>query len=277
MKRTFLLLPGMLALLSVSAQTKQGTITYEKKVNMYRTITDEQMRAMIPEYRTNKFTLQFSDSSSIYHVVAEDEAPDPFAGGGGGARVFFRTSGAGGDNSILYKNFATGKSIEATDLGAKTYLIEDSIRTHQWKLTDETKAILGHPCRKAVTVQTVTVPKGMKMVTMSVNGGKATSDTTTKAADGPQTKQVEVVAWYADDIASPVGPDNNGGLPGVILQLDVNNAETVYTATNISKDINGKEMKEPTKGKKVTRTEFRKLQADAFGGQGMMKTVHIGM
>ncbi len=237
-----------------NAQVKEGTIVYERKTNMHKRITDEQMRAMVPEFNTTKHVLLFSDSTSIYKMLPEDEAPDPFDGGGGGRRVVMRMSGA--DGGELYKNFAESKSIMQTDLGAKTYIIEDSLRQQKWKLTDGTKKISGYNCRKAITKQMMRTG-GVRMIT-STNG----NTTKTDSSKASQPQEADVTAWYAEDIVSPVGPENNGGLPGVILQLDINNGEIVYTATEIKKEVNRKEIKAPSKGKKVSREEFGKLQQE---------------
>ena len=267
MKKMFLVFATAISLSALQAQIKEGTVIYERKINMHKMIQDEQMRAMMPEFRTSKHILLFSDSTSMYKSIPEDEAPDPFeGGGGGGARVIIRMGGGDGDE--LYKNFAQSKSVLMTELGAKTYIIEDSIRTQKWKLSDETKTILGHNCHKATTQQTI---MGGGMVRININGNNPGD--TTKKTNAPQAKQVDVVAWYADDIQTPVGPENNGGLPGVILQLNINDGQTVYTATEIKKEVNKKEVKEPTKGKKITKAEFQKLQMEMMnnmnhGGPG---------
>ncbi|MDE3251564.1 MAG: GLPGLI family protein, partial [Bacteroidota bacterium] len=91
------------------------------------------------------------------------------------------------------------------------------------------------------------------------------SDTTQKASAG---REVEVVAWYADDLLSPTGPENYGQLPGVILQLNVDNGTTVYTATEVSKKVDLKELKEPKKGKVMDRKDFMKMMNDMMSNQG---------
>jgi GLPGLI family protein len=260
MKRAFFLLTGLLSLSALQAQLKEGTVIYERKTNMHKTIQDEQMKAMIPEFRTSKHMLLFSDSVSMYKTVPEDEAPDPFAGGGG--RIMIR---GGSDNSELYKNFSQAKSVQATELGGKNFLIVDTIQQQPWKLGTETRQILGHTCHKAT--RKVTQPVGG--FRMNIMGGGNTTTTprdSTKPA-APTTREVEVVAWYADDIVSPVGPENYGQLPGVILQLDVDNATTVYTATEVKKSVDLKDLKEPKKGKVVTRVEYQKLMSDMMGSQ----------
>lgn len=260
------LLVLLLGITTVQAQVKEGAITYERKINMYKRITDEQMRAYIPEFRTSKHVLLFSDSASIYKTIPEDEMPE--AGNGGNVRVMVRMGG--GDADELYKDFTKSKSFRQTDIGAKTYVIEDSIKTQKCKLTDETKTILGYTCRKAVASQTQRIGGSVRMIT-NMNGN---SDTT-KNTKSTQTQEVEVVAWYAENIVSPVGPENNGGLPGVILQLDINKGEMLYTAIEIKKEVNKKEVKVPSKGKKITNEEYAKLMQQMMenmqqGGGGRM-------
>lgn len=264
MKRIFFTLSAIVSFLFCQAQVKEGTVYYDQKVNVHRTITDEQMKAMLPEFRTAKYMLLFSDSVSMYKTIPEDEAPDPFAGGGG--RMVIRMGGASGGD--LYKNLSQAKAVQASELGGKNFLIIDSIRQQPWKLGTETKTILGYTCHKA-TRKIMQPVRSVVRMSMS-QGGTATNDT----AKAPPSKEVEVVAWYADEIISPVGPESYGQLPGVILQLDVDNGQTVYTATEVKKTVDQKELKEPKKGKVVTRQEYQKLMMDMMSNQmapGMMR------
>lgn len=70
----------------------------------------------------------------------------------------------------------------------KKYLISDSIKTFDWKIDKNTKEIAGVSVRKA----TVTTDEGEKMN-----------------------------AWYALKLPYKVGPELYGGLPGLILELDI--------------------------------------------------------
>ena len=255
--------------MTLAAQQKVGTVIFERKINMHRIIQDEQMRAMMPEFRTSEHILLFSDSVSVYKLVPEDEAPDPFAGGGGGGpRIMMRFGADGGD---LYKNFAQSKSIQTSELGGKNFLITDSIRQQPWKLSTETKQILGYNRHKAT--RKINQPMmGMRRVTMTSGSGAPTIDTSSK--NKPAPKEIEVVAWFADDIISPVGPENYGQLPGVILELNIDNGQTVYSAKEVKKTVDAKELKEPKKGKVVTQQEYMKMMQELMsnqGGPGMMR------
>ena len=261
MKRAFFLVVALIGIGSIKAQVKQGTIVYERKINAHRSITNEQMRAMIPEFRISKHILLFSDSISLYKLIPENEAPDPFAGGGGGgARVSFSFTSSS-DGGELYKNFTQSKSILSSELAGKNYLITDSITQQPWKLTNETKQILGYNCLKATRKITVQ-PGPTRVMFFGSPGATATRDTTR-----PQAREVEITAWYAQDIISPVGPDTYGQLPGVILQLDYDNGATVYSALEIKKEVDQKMLKEPKKGKLVTNAEFNKLRMEMMQQQ----------
>ena len=98
-----------------------------------------------------------------------------------------------------------------------------------------------------------------------MGGGGPQQDTSTQARR--QGKEIEVIAWFADNIISPVGPESYGQLPGVILQLDADNGTTIYTATEVKKTVEQKELKEPKKGKVVTRAEYQKMMMDLMGSQ----------
>ena len=265
MKKAFLLISAAMGISALQAQIKEGTIVYERKINTHRNMPNEQMRAMVPEFRISKHLLIFSDSISVYRMIPENEAPDPFAGGagaggGGGVRMSF-TMGGSNDAGDLYKNFTQSKSILSSELAGKSYLVVDSITQQPWKLTNETKQILGYTCLKATRKITVQAAP-MRMMVINGPGGNTNRDTSR-----PQPREIELVAWYAQDIASPVGPENHGQLPGVILELDTDNGATVYKALEFKKQVDQKQLKEPKKGKTVTAAEFSKMRMDLMQQQ----------
>jgi GLPGLI family protein len=274
MKKAFLLISAAMGISALQAQIKEGTIVYERKINTHRNMPNEQMRAMVPEFRISKHLLIFSDSISVYRMIPENEAPDPFAGGagaggGGGIRMSF-TMGGSNDAGDLYKNFTQSKSILSSELAGKSYLVVDSITQQPWKLTNETKQILGYTCLKATRKITVEAAP-MRMMVINGPGGNTNRDTSR-----PQPREIELVAWYAQDIASPVGPENHGQLPGVILELDTDNGATVYKALEFKKQVDQKQLKEPKKGKTVTAAEFSKMRMDLMQQQIQNGGIRIG-
>jgi GLPGLI family protein len=263
MKRIQLFVLVMAITIAASAQQKEGTVTYQRKINAWKRITDEQMRSFIPEFNISKYVLYFSDSVSMYKLSPDENAPEPFAGGegGGGFRRSFNFGGGDGD---LFKNFGTGLSTQATELGGKNFLITDTIKKQPWKISAETKEILGVLCRKATMRITQPSFAGRGL---NFNRNRPAGDTTTRPAP-PAPREIEIVAWFAQTILAPVGPDTYGQLPGVILELDIDNGTTVYTALTLKTTVEAKELKEPKKGKKVTRQEYGQLQRELFQNQG---------
>lgn len=267
MKKTIFFLFAILGFATAKSQVKEGTISYERKTNLHRMIQDEQMRAMMPEYRTSRYQLLFADSISLFKVIPDDEAPDPFAGSGQGRMNFRLGTGEGGE---LYKNFAQKRWVRGEELGGKNFLITDSIKPQPWKLTGESKQILGHTCFKATRKITITAGNMRRSIVM---GGNAPAiDTTVQNQAKP--REIDVVAWYAQDMISPTGPENFDQLPGAILEVNIDNGATLYMATEIKKTVDLKELKEPKKGKNVTSTEFNKLRADLMRNQ--MGNIRIG-
>jgi GLPGLI family protein len=245
---------GVLLSTSLIAQQKEGTIIYERKQNMHRSISEE-MKAFVPEFRNTKQMLVFNEVSSIYKTIPEDEAPEPFSNGGGIVMRF-----GGGSNDETYFHFTEGKKLSSRDVLGEQFLITDSVRKEKWKLSEETKTIAGHACRKASLRTKIAAP------TMRVSiGGAPGGNQQTQA---PQEKEVDVIAWYAEDILAPAGPDNYNGLPGVIMELDIDNGGTVFSALEVQTKADAKMLKEPKKGKKVTPEGFRKALNEIMQNMG---------
>ena len=212
-----------------SAQVKEGTIVYEQKIDLYRRLPadNEQMKAMIPHFRTSKFELSFADGQSYYKM--QEVEPDVTETTSGGNNIVMKFGGASTES---YRNFNTHMQVEKRQLAEKDYIIEDSLHVIQWKLSDETKTILGYNCKKAT---------------------------------GKTERGSELEAWYTEEIPISSGPESFIGLPGMVLLVDINKGEFVYTATQIKKTVDKKELKAPTKGKKITNAEFVKLQKEIMG------------
>jgi GLPGLI family protein len=249
---------------TATAQMKEGKISYERKTNMHRNIPDPQMKSMIPEFRTDKFELIFNESASLFRSVVDDEAPDPFAnagGGGGGMRMNFRMP-----TTTTYTDLAKQTQYEERAFFEKEFLIVDSLKQYKWKLSEETKTIAKQLCKKATTM--VTAPQMRVRIS---RGGENNTDTAANAPIKP--RETELVVWYAENIPVSVGPDNYSGLPGVIMEMNLDNGATVTTAVEVSAKYPKKELIQPSKGEKMTRAQFQeqmqKLMQDMQRGGGI--------
>ena len=268
-KISIALLVGLFAFVAANAQMKEGKIVYERKINMWKMITDAEMRTRIPEYRTSQFELLFNEQNSLFRSVPDEEAPDPFAnsgGGGGGPRFAFRMP-----ETTTFTDITAQMQYESRPMFEKTFLIIDSLKPLKWKISEETKTIAKHVCKKAttmITAQNIRIGGGGAR-----NMGRNNGDSTNKPNAAITPKETEVTVWYSEDIIASVGPDNYAGLPGAILEVDVDNGANVTTATEVSTKYPKKELTKPTKGDVMNRAQFqdtmKKLMEDMQRGGGM--------
>ena len=201
----------------------------------------------MPRERKDKFELSFANHQSLWESVTDMEDNNEFGGGEGNGRMFMRI---GGGDDLTYYNFETGKQVQVRELNSKNYIVEDSIQKLNWKLTGETKSILGH------TVQKAKAERYGNRAIMTMENGEM------KRQMQPDTTVIN--AWIAMDISVSAGPEFQGQLPGLILELDMNNGRMVYRVLEISAKVNVSAIKEPKGGKRITAAEFTKLRDKEF-------------
>lgn len=225
MKRILLILGILVSVTAaqvVFAQT-EGAITYEVKINMHRNIPADrqEMKNMIPEFRTNQDLLVFNSNESLHKPIVEDDE-DQFDNGGGTRIRFARPM------NETYVNQEQSKRILLQDFMGKKYLIEDSLSVMPWKFGTGTKEIGGYVCKQASYFL--------------------------------EERKQNIVAWYTDQLRPFLGPESFNTLPGAILQVDINEGERIITASKIDlRPLKKNEMKIPSGGTKTTQEEFRKM------------------
>jgi GLPGLI family protein len=227
MKRILLLLGVLVSLTAahiVFGQT-EGTIIYEVKVNMHRTLPKEreEMKNMIPEFRTSQDQLFFNTTESLFLPVEEDEDQDI---NNGGMQMRFQRPRV--EN---YINQATSRRVVQQEFMGKKYLIEDSLKVMAWKFGNETKEVKGYPCRQASFYN--------------------------------EERKQNIVAWYTDKFRPFLGPENFNTLPGAVLEVNINDGERTITAKTIElRPLKKNEIKIPSGGTKTTEVAYRKMVAD---------------
>lgn len=251
MKRIAFAVGCFLLAITSKSQVKEGRITYERifQLNIQVADHDPAMQNLIPRERKDKFELLFANNQSLWRPIEDDNQGDEMNfGDGGGARMIIRMPGS---EDIMYHNLGETKKVEQRELGGKTYIINDSIRRMNWKLTSETKTILGYKCMKATSQHM------QENYRMQMDNGKATRE---RVID-----TLNIVAWFTNEIPGSYGPENyQGQLPGTILELDVNNGRNVLKAIEFTAKVDAAAIKEPTKGKKITADEFAKEREKLF-------------
>jgi GLPGLI family protein len=133
---------------------------------------------------------------------------------------------------IIRRDFKQETRSDIIEMLGKTYVVEDSLKIPQWKILNQLKDIAGHICMKAETEDPI--------------------------------KQQKIVAWFAQDIPLSAGPEQYFGLPGLILELDINDGDAVITATKIDLRDVTKELTatKKIKGKKIKTADYDKLIKD---------------
>ena len=229
MKKILLLSSCLFSFLTVFAQNTEGVITFEEKMNLHRRIQNEEMKARVPEFRSNNMELIFRGDECIYKAVEEEEDEETNTGN---VRMVFRRP-----NVEIYRNYATSKRVEQRDMMDKKYLIETDIKQTAWKLGTETKKILGYECTQATLNDTA--------------------------------RKQELVAWFTMDLPLTAGPQNYGSLPGMILELDINKGEVLMFAKKIDlKKVKDNAIKAPTKGDKITEEELKQKRDEMMKRNG---------
>lgn len=127
---------------------------------------------------------------------------------------------------MLHRDYKNQKLLDWIETLDKKFVIKDELTKTKWKILNEIKEIGGYLCMKAETIDTI--------------------------------RNRTIHAWYTDAIPFNGGPEGFGGLPGLILELDMNNGECLITATKIDlkKPVEKLPIPKKIKGKEVALSEF---------------------
>ena len=201
----------------------------------------EQMEAQMRKMFQKTFTLDFTKSESMYKEEQELDAPKgPSANGG----VMVMVMGGDGSSDILYKNISQNRMAHKTELMGKVFLIKDNLVAYDWKLTGETKNIGIYTCYKAV------YEREEESIEINMIDGEVKEEKV--------TKKTTLVAWYTTDVPVSNGPNNYGGLPGLILEVNDGDL-TIVCSELVLNPKKVKEIIEPVKGKIVARKKFEDI------------------
>lgn len=286
MKKTILYVLVLFFTTTIFAQSDfQGKAIYQSKTNIDmgdfggREISEE-MKKMIKERMKKMFEktyeLNFDRKGGIY---AEQEQLDAPGQGGGMMRMMSFASGK------LYKNVQEGTYADEREVFGKMFLIKDSLKTLDWKLTGETKKIGNYNCFKATAVKKVDEfditnmrarrKKDSDKEKEAEKDGEVENDETAaeevkeegdtkviQLSDEVEIpKEVTVTAWYTPEVPINQGPGEYWGLPGLILEVSA--GQTTIVCSKIVMNPKEKaEIKAPNKGKEVTQEEFDKIVKD---------------
>lgn len=278
MKKIVLL--GFVAILSFSsfAQKVEGVAYYIESIDMTKPIEEmnknldsaknadperaARMNGMqkgltefMKSFERTETELYFTPNESFYQEREKELTEDEV---NGEQNMFMRWKP---ENDKVYKTIEEDKTVTTKDFMGKKFLVHDTVKDYQWKVTGKSKMIQDYMCMQATY----------------------TDDTL-----------MNVEAWFTPQIPVSIGPRNYGGLPGLIVELVIkpikdsteteepkssgrggmrqmrmmmNHMQSNFTITLEKiefREIKNKEIKEPTKGEVVEGGEaaYNKLMMD---------------
>ncbi len=235
MKNVFFLFAFLLSLNLIAQQT-EGTIYYTQSIKLDIELPEgqEHLRDLIPSSSDQTKALYFTADKSMYKDVGDSGGLTEINQESDGTEMQVKIVSGSADNRLL-KDLANNKMVDQRDFLGKNFLIKGAIPEMTWKITGEQKKVLDFVCQKAV-----------------------------------QTKDsMTTIAWFTPQIPLSNGPDVYGQLPGMILELIMEDGKRTITATEVNfEPIDKTILETPTKGKKVSREAFKKIQEEKMKEMG---------
>jgi GLPGLI family protein len=188
----------------------KGLIEYQVVVNNHKAMGDgtwaEMFKDKVPKLSTSYYQLTFDGDKSIYLFNRKDE------------KTKMMWNNGNDEENIWYSDYSSEKFVQQKNIFGETYLLADSLKRIDWKITNENRMIAGFNCRKAV---------------------------------GILFDSVYVFAFYTDEITVSGGPMSLHGLPGMILGITIPRMFSSWVASKVEVNgVNYSKINAPTKGKK---------------------------
>lgn len=225
---------------SAYGQNKEGQIIYTETIKFDIDLPEaaKAYADLIPKEQKSKNILFFDETDSIYkpYEGGDDEVIERGEAGGMMTMVIQRPE------YQVYKEMNKEMMLTKQEFMGRAFLIDSPFENHNWKISGESKKILDYNCIKATL----------------------------------QDTSKTVVAWFTPQIPVSNGPGSYHKLPGMILELDINEGKRTLLAEKVTLTPNEKgTITKPKKGKKVSRAEYEKIveektkeMEEQMGGSG---------
>jgi GLPGLI family protein len=217
---------GILHARSQQVYITKGKIEFEKTVNTYKVLEEnyagsdntmwaEAFKKSMAKTGSSYFDLYFSNDKSLYkpgrEVIVAQRPPD-------------WVNGQATDN-IVFTDLEKQTGIAQKHVYENTYLVQDSLHSYNWKISNDTRTIAGLECRKATTVI---------------------------------MDSVFVVAFFTEQILCTSGPEGFTGLPGMILGIAIPRLHTTWYATKLELiEIKETDLAAPKRGKAINQVQLQ--------------------
>ena len=174
--------------------------------------------SMEKELEDLTYTLQIKGKESLWFLNDRDTYPTSHMG-----KAF-----AG--NTSYYFDDNLEEYVTQEEFFGSLFLISKNPKEVNWELLDETKIILGYECKKAIY-----------KVTKKING---------------ENKEFVTEAWYCPKLKYKIGPQDFGGLDGLILELT--DKRRRFYCTEILEGLKTSLfiIEKPNKGKPIKEEEY---------------------
>ncbi len=228
MKKVLLFFAGLAPFLAFGQN--EGAVTYVETVQLNIELPEgqEDMVANFPKSQSFHKTLYFNEKEAVYKDAPESEDEGDVSMSHESEGMSFQIKMERPENTF-YTNLGDGTTINAREFFGRKFLVLGERGKKAWKLTGEQKSILGYICQKATLDE----------------------------------EDLNVVAWFTPQIQVSLGPDSYCGLPGLVLEVNVNDGDRTLAASNVElKKLEKGTIEKPTKGKRMTQKEFDKMEAE---------------
>lgn len=255
MKNSILSLSLVLISQLFFAQNFRGRAIYESKTNMAGDVqmqgsgmSDAQIKmieAQLKKAFEKTFVLDFDATKSTY-TEEQKLAQAPTSG-------FQIRTLSSSSSGLLYKNIKAKESVNAVEgMDGKNYLVTTQLPQYDWQISSETKNIGIYKCIKATVIIKVTNQEKQEYAE-SIKKKNISSFITYE-----EPKDRTISAWFTMDIPVSTGPENYQGLPGLILEMNMDKT-TLLCSKIIMNPKDATEIKRPSKGKTIDEKTYEKI------------------
>ena len=219
-------------LISCTVYSQNVSVIYKKISNeKIEDIKTERIKSVINSMSQVNYELIVNDSASSFTVLDKAYTPDFNKGA---------ITYGGGSSFYVKKRNNELQSLQETTVFNENLLIQSSISTSEWNITNESKLINGYLCYKATA-------KRLKYIFKSNN------------SKNPELKKVEkeLIAWFCPEFPYSFGPDEFYGLPGIIFEAHYFDGKVLFAIDKIELKGN-KTIKPKPKYKIISEEESAK-------------------
>lgn len=206
------------------AQYKQGRVVYEHTMQL------DGVFGMTIALPPSQWEVLYTNEKSLKRQLPPTDQVDQI------------TDVEQNDHQNTFTELKTGLYILEKQLAGKRYQIADTVKKYNWTFTGATKEILGIVCTQATSTQ-------ISRMTLTSGDGEQSHVETTDS----------ISVWFAPSIPVSAGPALQCQLPGLILEVVINNGKITYYVKELVTDLEDLVIKEPEVRERVTEQEFIKM------------------